>query len=218
MTENSPELDEQSEEQPSNTESYAPEVWNPLEDFPDYEISTHGRVRSYKSQRGRSLKPRILTISRQRDLPVVWLRRDSNTYLRRIDKLVLETFVGHPPTPKHGPARRNNIMADCHVENLMWEFGLARGPYSQKPRKRRKKTSKAVAVQPPITATVIPGVSTLREQRILYNDDIQVLYNVTEQTVDLTQPHPSNGESTAVFNLGEIPELIRALQRVVDTV
>lgn len=81
------------------------ETWKPVTDFPGYEVSDLGRVRSYR----RSSVPRILKPGHSRgglkvkgtDLPttclVLTLRRDGKTITKRVHQLVAETFVGPRP-------------------------------------------------------------------------------------------------------------------------
>jgi len=84
------------------------EIWKEIPGFPDYWISSHGRVRS---------KFKILTGSAY---VRVGLQRDGKGYERLLHGLVLEAFVGPRPTGCEASHidgdRQNNALT-----NLMWE-------------------------------------------------------------------------------------------------
>jgi DNA-binding transcriptional regulator YiaG len=40
---------------------------------------------------------------------------------QRVNRLVLEAFVGPPPTPLHEAAHKNGKSADNYYENLVWK-------------------------------------------------------------------------------------------------
>ena len=56
------------------------EIWKPIADFDDYEVSNLGRVRSFKGRTQRILKP---TPQRSGHLQL-WLRRDGETVPVRV--------------------------------------------------------------------------------------------------------------------------------------
>lgn len=92
------------------------EVWKQIEDFPDYEVSNHGRVRSNKFCKTRIMK--------QYKTPLgyldVCLTMSGKSTSVRVHRLVLETFVGNRPDnmeASHLDGSRDNN----HVNNLVWE-------------------------------------------------------------------------------------------------
>lgn len=105
------------------------EIWRPVADFPDYEVSNLGRVRSLKMRGGfgprrRADSPRILkqyidSYGRAK----VGLRDNGRSSTKTVSVLVLEAFVG----PRPGDSRfvvgshLNGDPSDNRVENLIWE-------------------------------------------------------------------------------------------------
>ena len=102
------------------------ERWVPIPDFPGYEVSDLGRVRSLATpatrKRGRILKP-SRTVSGN-DRVAVGLYRDGKRHMRLVHRIVLEAFVG--PRPEG--------MECCHfdddptnnsLENLRWDTRTA---------------------------------------------------------------------------------------------
>lgn len=91
------------------------ERWQQIHEFPDYSISTHGRVRN-------DVTGRILALTQNQNGVVnVGLTRDLVQYKRSVTKLVADSFLHHPdnqlfdtPINLDGD-RRNNF-----ITNLMW--------------------------------------------------------------------------------------------------
>lgn len=90
------------------------EQWLPIEGFPDYEVSSLGRVRSNKYRESRVMKPRSV-----RGYRAACLRRDGQTYYLRVARMVLEAFVGSCP-PDHEAAHLDGNKTNDTVENLAW--------------------------------------------------------------------------------------------------
>jgi len=99
------------------------EVWRAVDNFPLYEVSNFGQVRSWNAcGTGLADKPRIMrckTTSQSRHLHV-GIRKNNKTHYFSVHKLVLEAFV----------AMRPEGMECCHndgnprnnrVENLRWD-------------------------------------------------------------------------------------------------
>lgn len=78
-----------------------------------YQISDHGRVKSFKQK-----KPRIMKPSGIRYKQIV-MNVDKKLIHKRINRLVLEAFVG--PCPEgYEAAHLNCIRTDNRIENLKW--------------------------------------------------------------------------------------------------
>ena len=112
-----------------------PEVFKPIPNFPGYEVSDHGRVRSYwkkfvtRSMDGRIIRTeailadspqRILRPSTTRDRLSVTLVKQGKRFCRLVYRLVLEAFVG--PCPPGMECRHfDGIPTNCFLENLSWD-------------------------------------------------------------------------------------------------
>lgn len=93
--------------------SEAAEQWVTVETFPDYEVSNLGRVR----RGGRELKPLPCGAGYHSVTLYPGPRGGCRRYIHR---LVLEAFVGPPPTPEHTAAHLNGNRTDNRASNLSW--------------------------------------------------------------------------------------------------
>lgn len=112
------------------------ETWKPIPDFPDYEASTQGEIRSLKRKVPRVLKPYV----NERCHAAVGLCKNGTVHKKWIAQLVLLTFSGPPPigyTCHH----KNNDKSDNRLENL--EYALYRTELTEQAiidiREKRKK-------------------------------------------------------------------------------
>ena len=107
------------------------ETWKPIPDFPGYEVSDHGRVRSYHRRTPGCYSGSVWEIAntprrilkgayKAKGYQFVSLRRDGNCYTRMVHRLVLEVFVGPCPegqeTCHNDGHPRNN-----HLSNLRYD-------------------------------------------------------------------------------------------------
>tara|TARA_R110002012_G_C11472772_1_gene594153 strand:+ start:308 stop:805 length:498 start_codon:yes stop_codon:yes gene_type:complete len=65
------------------------EQWLPINNFPDYQVSDLGRVKSFKHQ-----KPKILSILPFGRYHGLYLSRDGRKYIKYIHQLVAQAFLG----------------------------------------------------------------------------------------------------------------------------
>ena len=117
------------------------ELWRPVPDWPDYEVSNLGRVRSidrtvaYIDQWGRPnkqfIKGRILALRlKDKTYFTVSLHKGLKTHTRFVHRLVVEAFIG--PIPKgmcvlHGPNgsldnRASELRIGTHKQNSADKF------------------------------------------------------------------------------------------------
>lgn len=100
------------------------ETWISASSFPDYEVSSAGRVRRLttrtNTKAGRVLKP----ARHYRGYLQHGLGRDGKTVTVRLNRLICESFHGAAPTPRHEAAHWNGDKLDNHAANLRWATKL----------------------------------------------------------------------------------------------
>lgn len=97
------------------------EQWKPILSFPDYEVSNHGNVRSWKTHHKRRAKqPHLLKpLSGLRQQRVA-LWRDRKPHYRLIHRLVLEAFIGPCPDGME-TCHNDSDYTNNHLDNLRWD-------------------------------------------------------------------------------------------------
>lgn len=95
------------------------EIWRPIEEFTDYEVSSFGRIIHI----GRPNTPRAVSLNHQGFPNLVLFNKEhpGARYLRQVNKLVATAFL--PP----GPARCTSVwhldgdFTNCRADNLKWD-------------------------------------------------------------------------------------------------
>ena len=101
-------------------------MWKTIKDFPNYEISDDGRVKSKQREitdsvghkyqiRERILKP----CSAGKGYPVVWFRKNGQSIRQYVHILVAKAFIPNPenyPVVNHQDGNKLN----CKADNLEW--------------------------------------------------------------------------------------------------
>jgi len=90
------------------------ENWRTIENFPEYAVSDHGRVRSNKSGRILSLN------DNQFGVVQVGLMRDGVQYHRSVPLLVAKAFLTQPHEAFDTPINLDGNRRNNRVENLTW--------------------------------------------------------------------------------------------------
>lgn len=101
-------------------------TWTPIKDFPGYEISVDGLVRSWR-MRGRAAPGAVAR--KPAEITPIWLTdsnrwavrlyRDNKRHMRSLANLVLETFVGPPPEGiGHGLNAADVVFKDGDPSNV----------------------------------------------------------------------------------------------------
>lgn len=104
------------------TEELEQEIWKPVPDYPGYEVSNLGRVRSWRSNnpRARRETPRNLrqhALNRQyKGIQVI---RDRKAHQTGIHRLVLAAFVG-PCPPEMEACHNDGNPSNNRLSNLRW--------------------------------------------------------------------------------------------------
>jgi hypothetical protein len=91
-----------------------PENWKPIDHFPGYSVSDHGRIRTDRSDR-------ILSLSEnQYGLVQVGLMRDGVQRHRSVPLLVAKAFIPEPVGPFDTPINLDGDRHNNHIDNLAW--------------------------------------------------------------------------------------------------
>lgn len=95
--------------------------WRLSPSFPCYEISEVGDVRRVVpgirgGRVGKVMKPYV----RDDGYDAYILRRDNRSFHRKAHQLVIEAFVGPPPSSKHEVRHKDGSRTNNHYSNLEW--------------------------------------------------------------------------------------------------
>lgn len=125
------------------------EIWKSIREFPDYEISNFGRVKSLSREisNGRGtiiskeiiLKPSFDTDGYKR----ISMRKDGKSYTRKIHRLVAQYFL----KADKGKSEVNHLdenKANNHVENLEWVNHLENVNYGTRTKRQSNKLMKPI--------------------------------------------------------------------------
>lgn len=142
------------------TKSASIEEWGNLKEYPGYQISTWGNLRSMPRAGKRDA-----TLLAQREhwgIMTVRPRVGGRSTERRVDDLVLETFVGPRPNRNVRPRHQNGDDLDNHLWNLVWGTEET-GPARRRPRttiatpSNRRTTKATKRTKKPISAPEVPA-------------------------------------------------------------
>ena len=102
------------------TNQIKPEIWRTIKDFPDYAVSTNGRVKRIKATKKNSYVGRILKpyLSGRKYLRVL-LSSPKYKKHKAIQHLVLETFISPRPESKECN-HKDGIKDNDRLSNLEW--------------------------------------------------------------------------------------------------
>lgn len=102
------------------------EVWKPVVGAPGYDVSNHGRVRSWWAGSGFAKEqllpaPRLRKLGRVRGGYInVGLKIAGRLVQRRVHRLMLEAFVGAPPDSEAVCRHLDGDPGNNRIENLAW--------------------------------------------------------------------------------------------------
>lgn len=104
------------------------EVWCEVKGFEGYyEVSSQGRVRGLdrwvQINGGRKFVPGVILFQEPHPRTGhlrVQLRKNGRYKRFAVHRLMLETFVGQPPTEGHVACHKNDVSSDNFLENLEW--------------------------------------------------------------------------------------------------
>ena len=92
------------------------EVWKQIKDYPDYEVSDHGRVRSNKRGKTRIMKQ----VKDTKGYFQVGLTNLGKKHLKIVHRIILESFVGASSNGTQGSHLDDN-KENNRISNLVWE-------------------------------------------------------------------------------------------------
>lgn len=97
------------------------EEWRDIVDFPYYQISNLGRINSTKRYPGgKAIKQYIQRKSKVGYFRVCIVDDAGNSKNKRVNRMVLEAFVGPAPTDKHVSAHVDGNSLNNWLMNLRW--------------------------------------------------------------------------------------------------
>ena len=94
------------------------ERWKRIEKYNDYEVSTHGRVRSFRKRS----EPKVLKVGyAPSDVLIVSLCNSAGKKTQQVRQLVLAAFMG--PRPEHARIiHRDGDATNCKLYNLEYSI------------------------------------------------------------------------------------------------
>jgi hypothetical protein len=95
------------------------EEWRLVADAPNYEISSHGRLRRITNGRGTRAGRMGGHVNSQGYLCFTFIV-DGKRKTRSLHRLVAHAFLGPPPTPKHTVAHSDGDRLNPRLSNLRW--------------------------------------------------------------------------------------------------
>jgi hypothetical protein len=100
------------------------EEWREAAHFPDYEVSSRGRVRRITTRTSAKAGHVLRAAASKRGYFAHGLCRDGKSFNVRLNRLVCETFHGPPPTPDHEAAHADDDPSNNAAHNLSWATRL----------------------------------------------------------------------------------------------
>ena len=121
--------------------------WKIIEDFPDYSISTSGRVKRNNNinKLGRIIKTNCLSPSYSTGYAVVILMKDGKKYYKKVHRLVAKAFIPNPnnlPCVNHKDENKKNN----NISNLEWCTKSYNNTYNSRAKKVGEKERKYVSI------------------------------------------------------------------------
>lgn len=96
------------------------EVWKPVPDFPRYEASNLGRIRSFQGRHGPYKEPLVLRDAQSgRGYRAVVLWNEHGKKQMYVHQLVLSAFRGPAPSGHEG-AHLDGVRSNNRLDNLAW--------------------------------------------------------------------------------------------------
>ena len=164
----------------------AKEQWRTIEDFPSYDVSDQGRVRSWVNSRGnRQKEPHIIhqQLRKREGYLKVELWKDGKSYTRDVQRLVALAFI---PNPENKPEvnHKNGDKQNNNVSNLEWntrqenvQHAIRTGLFTPTPPEPKKKPIRIIE-----TGEVFDSVSDCA--RSIGDSVTNILHAVDDSVLD----------------------------------
>lgn len=134
------------------------ELWKDIEGFPDYEISSLGRVLSRKYK-----EPRILKQGKTvQGYPQVSLMSNGVAQMKLVHRLVAEAFIENP-TNKPQVNHKDECKSNNHIRNLEWVSSSENTNYGTRNLRDAKAKAKKVQAYNKSTGEVVYTFESSRE-------------------------------------------------------
>lgn len=140
------------------------EVWKAVFGYPDYEISSHGRIRRVKpgaSSNAAVVGKVLKTTGAKQRYARVCLYRDGKPQYLSVHRLVLMTFVGPPPRPSDQGAHNDGNTKNNTLPNLRWALP------AENSNDRIIHGTQPKGADHPLTTLTTEQVAAIRELRLL---------------------------------------------------
>lgn len=101
------------------------ESWLPINNFPGYEISNYGKVRSFLPRNGKGSLTKTSRILKQHIIKgkpyyKVVLSLNGKSFTKKPHILVAEHFIGQKPSPRHEVRHYDGNSFNNFYQNLLW--------------------------------------------------------------------------------------------------
>lgn len=159
------------------------ETWKDVPSFPDYEVSSFGRVRSkertawnghgYHVLKTRIMKPHL----NRKGYYYVKLRKEGKTYTRETHRLVLKAFKGEPSTSHLVSRHLDGNNKNNHISNLEWG---TRKENSADQKKHGTVNNGARNGQAKLTETEVKTIKGLHRK---FLSDLAQKFNISEDNI-----------------------------------
>jgi hypothetical protein len=103
------------------------EEWRPVKEFPNYQVSSHGRVKHAITGKMKVQKREVIRRKNGTVSIFYWVvilsdfkGQSGKNYRRFVHRLVALAFLGEPPTEDHTVDHIDTNAQNNHVSNLRW--------------------------------------------------------------------------------------------------
>lgn len=96
------------------------EEWKTIEDFPEYQVSSLGRI--INIHRPNTARKQAINHAGFPTVVLFKTEHPGSRYLRQVNKLVATAFLGPPPPKMDSVWHLDGDLENCYVDNLVWDM------------------------------------------------------------------------------------------------